>query len=250
MRRMAACLAAAPVMGMTAGRATVGTSTISQPGLSSGSGTNGGAHVGGVWGEAILRLGSTTIIQCPVFILPICLELSILCLMKNGIYQGKYCLVHCFTIGLIYSWPCVAHHLYICVFLGGIVINVVVGAEVATLCKLEEGCGVVIDEMPINVCAPSLKHPIWNLPISFTNKFENPVAEVVVWVGKDIRTFCRTSCYLHSWVGLYDWWVFFCRSLSCYDRADPNAVKNCVDNFIPLVHQWVQVQAQHVFESA
>jgi hypothetical protein len=103
MRRMAACLAAAPVMGMTAGRATVGTSTISQPGLSSGSGTNGGAHVGGVWGEAILRLGSTTIIQCPVFILPICLELSILCLMKNGIYQGKYCLVHCFTIGLIYS---------------------------------------------------------------------------------------------------------------------------------------------------
>jgi hypothetical protein len=63
---------------------------------------------------------------------------------------------------------------------GGIVINVVVGAEVATLCKLEEGCGVVIDEMPINVCAPSLKHPIWNLPISFTNKFENPVAEMVV----------------------------------------------------------------------
>jgi hypothetical protein len=65
-------------------------------------------------------------------------------------------------------------------FLGGIVINVVVGAEVATLCKLEEGCGVVIDEMPINVCAPFLKHPIWNLPISFTNKFENPVAEMVV----------------------------------------------------------------------
>ncbi|KAH8931779.1 hypothetical protein BDL97_19G038900 [Sphagnum fallax] len=83
MRRMAACLAAAPVMGTTAGRATVGTSTMSQPGLSSGSGTNGGAHIGGVW--------------------------------------------------------------------GGIVINVVVGAEVATLCKLEEGCGVVIDEMPINI---------------------------------------------------------------------------------------------------
>jgi hypothetical protein len=65
MRRMAACLAAAPVMGTTAGRATVGTSTMSQPGSSSGSGTNGGAHVG-VWGEAILCLGSTTIIQCPV----------------------------------------------------------------------------------------------------------------------------------------------------------------------------------------
>jgi hypothetical protein len=32
---------------------------------------------------------------------------------------------------------------------------------------------------------------------------------MVVWVGKDIRTFCRTSRYLHSWVGLYDWWVFF-----------------------------------------
>lgn len=45
-----------------------------------------------------------------------------------------------------------AHHLCIFVFfLGGIVINVVVGAEVATLCKLEEGCGVVIDEMPINI---------------------------------------------------------------------------------------------------
>ncbi len=119
MRRMAACLAAAPVMGTTAGRATVGTSTMSQPGLSSGSGTNGGAHVGGVWGEAILRLGSTTIIQCPVFILPISPELSILCLMKNCIYQGKYCLVHCCTRGLVYSWPCVAHHLCICVFFRG-----------------------------------------------------------------------------------------------------------------------------------
>jgi len=39
---------------------------------------------------------------------------------------------------------------------GGIVISVVVGGEVGLLRSIEEGCGVVIDEMPIHVSVAML----------------------------------------------------------------------------------------------
>lgn len=45
----------------------------------------------------------------------------------------------------------------------GIVINMVVGGEVVTLKGIEESCGIVIAEMPINVRALSLSVTLYFL---------------------------------------------------------------------------------------